>query len=312
LYSLFGLLKQDNSLCKIKFMRKSGRLITLNGSLRSIFTFALLPGLIVTSLFSSFEGIAQGNLLIMPRRVVFEGSKKSQELTLANTGADTSKYVVSIVQMRMKEDGSFEQITAPDSGQYFADKYLRFFPRTVTLPPNQSQVVKMQLNKPAKMAPGEYRSHIYFRSVPKEVPLGDDKAVKDTSSITVKLVPIFGITIPAIIRVGDCSSKVSVGKVSLEMVNDTLPKVQMLFTRSGNCSVYGDIIVEYISPQGKITKVADVKGIAIYTPNTLRKFYCNLDKVAGVDYHKGKLHIVYTSEMDVKPVKLAETELILK
>ena len=84
------------------------------------------------SLLPSNEVMAQGNLLIMPRRVVFEGSKKSEDLTLVNTGRDTAKYVVSIVQMRMKEDGSFDEITQPDSGQYFADKYLRFFPRTVS------------------------------------------------------------------------------------------------------------------------------------------------------------------------------------
>ena len=86
----------------------------------------------------------------------------------------------------------------------------------------------------------------------------------------------------------------------------------MRFTRTGNSSVYGDIFVEHISPQGKITKVADVKGVAVYTPNTLREFNCNLEKAAGVDYHKGKLHMVYTSQMDVKPVKLAEADLILK
>lgn len=271
----------------------------------------LIFGLIALSFLSGTELLAQGNLLIMPRRVVFEGNKKSQELTLANTGTDTSRYVVSVVQMRMKEDGSFEQITEPDSGQYFADKYFRFFPRTVTLPPNQSQVIKMQLTKSSKMAQGEYRSHIYFRAVRNEAPLGEDLTPKDSTSISVRLSPVFGITIPAIIRVGDCSATVTLKEPAVDMVNDTLPRLRMNFIRSGNISVYGDVVVNYIAPDGKTTKVAFVKGVAVYTPNVLRKFQCNLDKAPGVDYRKGKLSIVYSTPEDVKAAKLAETELIL-
>ena len=53
---------------------------------------------ILTSiLLTSSHLSAQGDLLITPRRVVFEGSKQSQELTLANTGNDTARYNVSFV-----------------------------------------------------------------------------------------------------------------------------------------------------------------------------------------------------------------------
>lgn len=131
-------------------------------------------------------------------------------------------------------------------------KYIRFFPRTITLAPNESQVIKMQLNKAGKLAAGEYRSHIYFRALPKEKPLGEEEASKDTAAISIKLVPIFGITIPVIIRVGETSAKVELTNISLQIVNDTLPKLSMKFIRSGNNSVFGDIQVDYISPQGKV------------------------------------------------------------
>lgn len=293
-------------------MYKSEHLTKPFNFLQVNFFHLLIFGLVAMSLFPANEGIAQGNLLIMPRRVVFEGSKKSQELTLANTGADTAKYVVSIVQMRMKEDGSFELITTPDSGQFFADKYFRFFPRVVTLPPNQSQVVKMQLTKSAKMAPGEYRSHIYFRAERKDVPLGEDASQKDSAALTVRLSPVFGITIPAIIRVGECSAKVTLNNIAVEMFNDTIPRLQMNFIRSGNISVYGDIIINHTSPEGKVSRVALVKGVAVYSPNILRTFQCNLDKTLGVDYHKGKLNILYSTPEDVKASKLAEAELLLR
>jgi hypothetical protein len=212
----------------------------------------------------------------------------------------------------MKEDGSFEQITEPDSGQYFADKYLRYFPHTVTLGPNETQLVKMQLTKTEKLSPGEYRSHIYFRAIPKEKPLGQEEVRKDTSSaVSIRLLPIFGITIPVIIRVGENMTKVKLSDVSFEMVKDTLPRIKMIFKRTGNMSVYGDIAVDYISSQGKVTRVSLIKGIAVYTPITDRRFQFNLDKVAGVDWHSGKLHVVYETPIDVKTIKFAEAEILL-
>ena len=256
--------------------------------------------------------MAQGNLLITPRRIVFEGNKRSEEINLANTGKDTAKYNVSIIEYRMREDGSFLEISKPDSGQNFAGKYLRFFPRAVVLAPNEAQVVKIQVTKASELESGEYRSHVYFRAVPDTKPLGEGEVKKDSSAISVRLVPIFGITIPVIIRVGENTTKLTLSGLSFEQVNDTTPRLKLVLNRSGNMSVYGDLIVEHISPQGKVTPAGSVKGIAVYTPNPLRRFQMDLDKTSGINYHTGKLQVVFTTQSDVKPVKLAETELLLQ
>ena len=255
--------------------------------------------------------MAQGNLLITPRRVVFEGQKRTQDLNLANTGIDTAKYNVSIIQYRMREDGSFEEITTPDAGQNFADKNLRFFPRSVTLAPNEAQVVKMQVTRADQLSPGEYRSHIYFRAVPKQTALGTEEVKKDSTSIGVKLIPIFGITIPVIIRVGESTTKVNLSDVKLEIISDTIPRLEFAFNRTGNMSVYGDILVEHISPTTVITQVGTVRGIAVYTPNSVRRFQMELDKKAKVDFHSGNLKITYTSQSDTKTEKYAEAVLPL-
>jgi len=280
--------------------------------LQARYGIILSGGWIVVSLFSSTNLMAQGDLMIIPRRVVFDGSKRSHDLNLANTGVDTARYNISIVHFRMKEDGSFEEIAQPDSGEYFADKYIRFFPRSVVLAPNDAQTVKLQLTRTSQMAPGEYRSHIYFRAVPNVKPLGEKEVLKDSTSISVKLVPIFGITVPIIIRIGESTARVSLSEGSLEMVNDTMPVLKMAFHRTGNMSVYGDITVDHISSRGKVTRVGYIQGIAVYTPNAVRRFKLELDKTVGVDYSRGKLHVAYTSQSDTKPERLAEAELLLK
>ncbi len=257
------------------------------------------------------KAAAQGNLIIIPRRVVFEGNKRTQELNLANTGTDTAKYLISVIQYRMKEDGNFEIIERPDSGQLFADQHFRFFPRSVTLAPNEAQTIKVQIINAGQLEAGEYRSHLYFRAVPNDKPLGEKDEGKDGKSISVRIVPVFGISIPVIIRTGSSTMSATISNAAIELIDKAPPKLKLDFTRSGNMSVYGDIKVDHISPQGKITPVGIAKGFAIYTPINNRYFAFDLDKTAPVNFHKGKLHIEYAAQTDSKPVRFAEKEIEL-
>ncbi|MBL4905760.1 MAG: molecular chaperone [Flavobacteriaceae bacterium] len=253
------------------------------------------------------------DLLIFPKRAVFEGAKRYQTFNLSNIGKDTARYNISYVQMRMNEDGGFEKITEPDSGQFFADPYLRYFPRRVNLAPQESQVVKIQLTKTNELVTGrEYRSHLYFRAVPRIKPLGKEEIQKDTTSISVHLIPVYGISIVNIIRRGESTTKVSLSNLSFETSNDTIPLIKMEFNRTGNMSVYGDIVVNYISPEGKTTEVGKIQGFAVYTPGVLRRCKIELKKLEGIDYNKGELRVIYSTQPDIGKIKLAEAKLILQ
>lgn len=263
------------------------------------------------SLFAAIAPIksqAQGNLLVTPRRVVFEKAPYIRELNLANIGKDTAKYVISMMEIRMKEDGSFEQISAPDSGQQFASGHLRIYPRSVAIPPGESQVVKVQLTKANELTAGEYRSHIYIRAVPREKPLGDTANDAKKQDISVKLTAIFGISVPAIVRVGEYDGKLSISDPSFIMMDEKAPKLSLTLNRSGTMSTYGDITVDCIEPDGKTTQVGIVRGIAIYTPNTKRQFQMDLDTTQHVNYHNSKLHIVYRTQKDASSQDFAEAE----
>jgi hypothetical protein len=257
---------------------------------------------------------AQGDLLISPLRVVFENGKKLQEINLANTGKDTADYVITMINLRMKEDGSFEQIDTPDAGQNFAEKFVRFFPHRVSLAPGEAQSVKVQVVKSGEMSMGEYRSHLYFRSVPKERPLGDTEPKKDSNAISIKLTPIYGITIPVIIRIGEVKADVSLSDVALDVTDPNAPpRLSVTFNREGNISVYGDMTINYVAPDGKTTLAKLIKGIGVYTPNTARHARFDLDNDNnGIDFHKGKLHIVYSVLQSDKSVRTVEADLSLQ
>lgn len=259
------------------------------------------------------EAFPQGNLLITPRRVVLNGTKKTTELNLANTGEDTARFAVSFIQYRMKLDGSMEEVTVPDSGQRFADRFLRLFPRSVVLAPNEAQAIRIQLTRTQELEPGEYRSHIFFRAIPNEHPLGETPILStDTTSVSVKLTPIFGITIPAIIQIGESNTETSLSDLSLTMQGDTLPIFKLTFNCRGNMSVYGDLSIDYVSPDGKATQVGLARGIAVYTPNKQRHFTLALDSKSKVNFRTGKLIATYKTQPDAKSEILAESELILQ
>jgi len=254
---------------------------------------------------------AQGNLLLTPKRVVFDGSSRSVDLNLANIGQDSATYAISMVQIRMTEDGQFETITEPEPGQRFADRFIRFFPRSVSLAPGESQVVKVQVTRRSELEEGEYRSHFYFRAIPESKPLGEEEKQQVSEAISVQLTPIFGITIPVIIRIGEPNISVSLTDLEFSLLNNTDPQLGMTFNRSGNMSVYGNLVVDHISPSGIITRVGVANGIAVYTPNNKRKFILKLWKTTEVDYSEGKLKISYSAPSDTRPETYAEAELIL-
>ena len=272
----------------------------------------ILIGSVLLVTCTNLNGYAQGDLMVFPKRIVFDGPRSTNELNLANIGNDTARYNISFVQYRMNEDGSFTEITIPDEGQNFADKFLRYYPRSIILAPREAQVLKVQLTKVSELKPGEYRSHVYFRAIPNMKPLGEEEKSRDTTTVSVRLIPVFGITIPAIIRIGENTSKVTLSDLSYTIVNDTVPTLKVTFNRTGKMSKYGDLSVVHISPSGKRTEAGQANGISVYTPNAIRRFTLNLRTDKGIDYRSGKLYVTYSAPSDTKKEVYAEAELELK
>ncbi|HSF88460.1 MAG TPA: hypothetical protein VLA46_03525 [Saprospiraceae bacterium] len=279
-------------------------------------SYLILSHLLITALCIGFfsSAIAQGNLLIFPKRIVFEEGKKTEIINLTNTSSDTVRYSISFVQFRMDENGHFDRIAEPDPGQFFADEFLRYYPRTVTLGPNESQVVKLQLTKTTSLQPGEYRSHLYFRAEMPSDPLGEFNTPADTSSVSVRLIPVFGMTIPCIIRIGESSTDVEISNLTLAEGKDSQTNLQLEFQRKGNFSSYGDVMVTYKSANGKLIPVGYVRGVGIYAPGTIRKLTMALEGDRVLDFTEGELNVEYVSNSNKSKVlasaRLSITQLI--
>lgn len=254
---------------------------------------------------------AQGNLLVAPMRVVFDGTKQREDLNLSNIGQDTAVYLISFIHYQMQQDGSFKQLDHVDSLTNRADKYLRIFPRKVVLPPGESQTIRMQFRKPAGMANGEYRSHLYFRAEKEVAALGMSTAQTDTTKLSVSITPVFGISIPVIIRNGNLEYKMSLSDVKLTVVNDTVSNISFSINRKGDRSSYGSIRVEFVPASGKAFDVGLANGVGVYTDLESRRFTILIRNKATQPFKNGKLVIRYSLPREEGGTELAKTEFLV-
>src|SRR5690606_30472872 len=110
------------------------------------------------------------------------------------------------------------------------------------------------------------------RAVPDEKPLGQEDVLTDSTAIGIRLTPIFGISIPVIVRLGNLSSKIIISDLVLQKEEDQPLALKIMLNREGTQSVYGDLSVDYTGTDGRQINIGLVKGIAVYTPNAFRRF----------------------------------------
>ncbi len=145
---------------------------------------------------------AAASLMVTPLRVVFDERTRTAQITLVNQGDETGDYRISFIRQKMTETGQFVAVEANEQGMY-SDLMIRYSPRQVSLPPGQSQIVRLMLRKPRDLSAGEYRSHLLFQSIPKPSKSSLEKlSGKSGVGISVEIIPLVGITIPVIVRHG--------------------------------------------------------------------------------------------------------------
>jgi len=256
------------------------------------------------------SALAGSNLLVTPTRVVFEGRDRTAQVTVVNNGDETGTYRIELINKRMTDAGTFENIEEPSKGDLFADNMLRYSPRQVVLEPGKSQIVRFSLRKPKGLADGEYRSHILFKAIPKDAGT-NISSVTQSDKLSIKLTPIISISIPAIIRHGKTSASVKFSSVEYLPPDEKIknPSLFMRLDREGNQSVYGDLLVEYVQADGTSRILGQANGLAVYTPNSTRTFRMQLELPSDLDIKAGVVKVFYRDKPDKGGKVLAQTQL---
>jgi P pilus assembly chaperone PapD len=244
-----------------------------------------------------------GDLLVAPTRIVLNGSRGA-EIVLSNIGDEVATYRISVELRRMKEDGTLDDVPAANDKEKAAQNMILYAPRRVTIAPGEPQTIRISARAPQGLADGEYRAHLLFRAVPPPRPV---TAPREVRGIAFELIPIYGVTIPVVIRMGNLQAKVGIANVQLTR-QDGRPAVSLDLTRSGDRSVFGDVRV--FKP-GVKDPIAVQRGVAVYTEIGTRHLVIPVQPdVAGGA--AGPVTVDFVETSDAGPVPLAETKTVLR
>lgn len=244
-----------------------------------------------------------GDLLVAPTRVVLDG-RRGTEVVLNNIGDDVATYRISVELRRMTADGRLVDVEAPTDREKTAEDMIFYAPRKVTLPPNQPQSIRLSARVPQGLADGEYRVHMLFRAVPPPRP---QTAPKKVEGVAFQLRPIYGVTIPVIVRLGNLEAKAAIANVR-KVEDEGQPAIALDLSRSGDRSTYGEVRV---IKAGVSEPIAVVRGVAIYTELAQRSVVIPIDPAHLVDA-KGPIEVQYVEPTDTGPVTIAETSTVLR
>lgn len=252
---------------------------------------------------------AAGDLLVAPTRVILDGSRGT-EVVLNNIGAEPATYRISLEIKRMTAEGGLDEIAEDNvnTTERTALDMIAFSPRRVTLPPNQPQVVRVGVRVPEGTPPGEYRAHMLFRAVPDAVAaVPADGAKPASEGVSIALTPIYGITIPVIVRVGDLGAEATIGDAWVSETQDG-PAFNFDLARAGSRSVYGDIEV---TRPGVPEPLLVARGIAVYPEVGARKVSLRVPGELAAKL-KGPVRIRYTEDREIGGGTIDEADRVVK
>jgi P pilus assembly chaperone PapD len=268
----------------------------------------LRPVLLAGLLFLTQSAWAE--LMLHPTRLVFEKNQRAAQIELINNGSSPATYRISLVNRRMTENGQFEAVETPAPGEQFADPMLRYSPRQVTLQPGSAQTVRVMLRKPAELADGEYRSHLQFELLPEVEGASSIESQAGGKDIGVVLNTLVGASVPVIVRHGATNGTVRLSGLALAREGKQ-PVLALQFEREGNSSVYGDLAISFTPRGGKPQQLAQVGGLAVYTPNRIRKAAVPLQAPGGTALAHGTIEVSYRDRPEAGGKVLAQATLEL-
>jgi len=250
-------------------------------------------------------GAGVGDLLVAPTRIVLDG-RKGTEIILNNIGDEPATYRISVEFRRMTPDGNLVDVTDATAQEKAAADMIVYAPRRVTLAPHEPQSIRIAARPPQGLPDGEYRVHLLFRAIPPSTPVAASGA-EAAKGLQLQLIPVYGVTIPVIVRLGNLEAKAGISNVQVEKT-DGKPAIGLDLSRSGTRSTFGEVLV--LKP-GVKDPIATLKSVAVYTELGKRHVDVPLD-----ENYKGELSgpvtVQYVETYHDGNQKIAETQAVLR
>jgi hypothetical protein len=247
-----------------------------------------------------------GDLLVAPTRLVLDG-RRGAEIILNNIGDEPATYRISVEFRRMDENGGLAEVAQPTAADQAAADMLIYAPRRVTLAPHEPQAIRIAARAPQGLADGEYRVHLLFRAIPPATPVVQAAAAQPEKGLRFELIPVYGVTIPVIVRLGNLQATAGIANVHLDRSSGN-PFVSLDLSRNGQRSTFGEVRV--MKP-GVKDPVALQKAVAVYTEISARHLSIPVSSSFKGDI-AGPVTVQYVETGDDGSHVIAETQAVLR
>lgn len=277
------------------------------GRFMSVFTKSLTGTLLIAAVaaipVAATAGV--GDLLVAPTRIVLDG-RRGTEVILNNIGDETATYRVSVEFRRMTAEGRLEDVAEPNAAEKLAEEMIVYAPRRVTLAPRQPQSIRISARPSQAIPDGEYRVHLLFRAIPPARPVAPRPA-EAPKGLSFALTPVYGVTIPVIVRLGQLQATAGIANVHLN-TQDGKPVVALDLSRQGTRSTFGEVRV---FKAGIKNPVAQARSVAVYTEVGQRRVTVPIsDDFKGE--MRGPVTVQYVETYDDGAKTIAETQAVLR
>lgn len=247
-----------------------------------------------------------GDLLVAPTRLVLDG-RKGAEIILNNIGDEPATYRISVDFRRMNQDGGLDEVAQPTAADQTAADMIIYAPRRVTLAPHEPQAIRIAARPPQGLPDGEYRVHMLFRAIPPAVPVVQAAAKEPEKGLKFELIPVYGVTIPVIVRLGNLQATAGIANVHLDK-KDGNSVVSLDLNRSGQRSTFGEV---RIVKSGVKDPIALQKAVAVYTEINTRHLSLPISPSLKGDA-AGPVTVQYVETSDDGAHVIAETQAVLR
>jgi hypothetical protein len=258
------------------------------------------------------------NLNISPKRVTFDRNHRSATVYIFNQGSAPGTFDISFVDRVMTPDGQILPVTDAETKpaiKEVADKVasaqsiLQVAPRRVTLAPGQGQTIRLRITgTPADTTATELRSHLTIATLPpRDAGTTAEAAAANpqTGQLRFQINALLGLSIPAIVRLGDLDVRAGLENphVSLEKLNGPngpeTPTLSLDLVRLGANSLFGNLEVR-VQGQPKSPVLGLSRGVGVYTEIGRRVMHIPLSRAPAPGEH---LEVTFTDD-DTSPGKL--------
>ncbi|MHB1065588.1 MAG: fimbrial biogenesis chaperone [Georgenia sp.] len=204
---------------------------------------------------------------VSPSALYIDNRTRSGVITLINTGTRPEEIEIGFAFGYPRADSlgavTVQLLDTVPGGEPSAVSWLRAFPRRIRLEPGQRQAVRVLVQPPEGLAPGEYWARILVRSRGAQPPI-EERQGEIRLQVEVETVIATALSY----RNGPVSTGIVEAPVRAVPVTDSLLRLVMDLERQGNAAFLGRLRAELVSPAGVVVARED-EDIAVY--RTMRR-----------------------------------------